>query len=116
MANLYSFSVGTLQCQDGCSIKETPLPLMVSNIIHKGLFTSNQRLRGNSARYTRQNPNGNRYGFECPEERDYYPYWCDTPWIDIAVLTTNTDRCDYYIHNSKCNSPRHECFDSNDDN
>ena len=80
-----------------------------------GLFTANQRLRGNSAKYTRQNPNGNRYGFECPEERDYYPYWCDTPWIDIAVLTTNTDRCEYYINNSKCNSPRYECFDSNDD-
>ena len=82
---------------------------------NKGLFTANQRLRGNSAIYTRQNPNGNRYGFECPEERDYYPYWCNTPWVDIAVLTTNTDRCDYYLNNTKCNSNRYECFDSNDD-
>tara|TARA_Y100000590_G_scaffold470559_1_gene666336 strand:- start:3367 stop:5286 length:1920 start_codon:yes stop_codon:yes gene_type:complete len=82
---------------------------------NKGLFTATQRLRGNSGIYTRQNPNGNRYGFECPEERDYYPYWGNTPWIDIAVLTTDTNRCDYYRNNSKCHSPRFECFDNNDD-
>ena len=79
---------------------------------NKDLFTADQNLRGHDAKYTRQNPNGNRYGFECPEERDYYPYWGDTPWIDIAVLTTERFRCDYYTNNSKCFSPRHECFDS----
>ena len=73
------------------------------------LFTADQSLRGNSAIYTRQNPNGNRYGFECPEERDYYPYWGESDWRDIAVLTTNTSRCDYYYNQSRCNVEKHDC-------
>jgi hypothetical protein len=74
-----------------------------------GLFTADQRLRGTTAIYTRQNPNGNRYGFECPEERDYYPYWGESDWRDIAVLTTNTSRCDYYYNESRCNREKHDC-------
>lgn len=74
------------------------------------LFTADQRLRGSSSIYTRQNPNGNRYGFECPEERDYYPYWSETDWVDIAVLTTNTSRCPHYELNSRCNVDKHECI------
>jgi hypothetical protein len=56
-----------------------------------GLFIADRNLKGISAKYTRQNENGNRYGYECPEERDYWPYV--TPWADIAILTTNTSRC-----------------------
>jgi hypothetical protein len=64
------------------------------------LYTGDQSLKGESSIYTRQNPNGNRYGFECPEERDYYPYWNYSVWSDIAVLTSNISRCSYYKNNS----------------
>lgn len=64
-----------------CSVRER----------NKGLFTADQSLNSDTAEYTRQNTNGATYGFECPEERDYYPYWHPTPWIDVAVMTTHSD-------------------------
>mmetsp|Transcript_27902 Transcript_27902/g.78035 ORF Transcript_27902/g.78035 Transcript_27902/m.78035 type:complete len:512 (-) Transcript_27902:62-1597(-) len=60
---------------------------------NKGLFTADQNLNGDTAIYTRQNPNGARSGLECPEERDYFPYWVETPFVPIAVMTSNTSRC-----------------------
>ena len=75
---------------------------------NRGLFTADQNLR-NDARGTRQNPNGNRRGLECPEERDYYPYWAPNPWRDIAIITDNAERCPYYVAESQNAKPRGEC-------
>lgn len=83
---------------------------------NSGLFTADQALKKNKkgyigSIYTRQNPNGERNGYECPEERDYYPYWHPTQWKDIAVLTSNTSLCDYYLKQSFNVKPRHLCVE-----
>lgn len=76
---------------------------------NKGLFTANQNLKGNAAKYTRQNPNGNRSGYECPEERDYYPYWRPTPWKDIAYITNDIERCEQVTAESQNVKGRNWC-------
>jgi len=76
---------------------------------NKGLFTADRNLNGNTARYTRQNNNGQRRGYECPEERDHYPYWHPTPWIDLSVHTNNPERCQFYKENSENVKGRHFC-------
>lgn len=79
---------------------------------NKGLYTADQNMRDH-ARSTRQNNNANRRGYECPEERDYYPYWHPTPWRDIVVMTGEPEkRCDMYkeesqnvVHKGYCQYP-----------
>ncbi|XP_038054234.1 protein DD3-3-like [Patiria miniata] len=73
------------------------------------LFTADQNLKGNSAKYTRQNPGGTRRGYECPEERDYYPYWGPSPWRDVAILTNDATRCPYYQAESANVKARYAC-------
>lgn len=75
-----------------------------------GLYTADQNVQGRKgALATRQNPNGNRRGLEVPEERDYYPYWDVSPWRDIAVITNNPERCEYYKRESANVKPRSVC-------
>ncbi|XP_065067104.1 protein DD3-3-like [Rhopilema esculentum] len=68
---------------------------------NQGLFTADQQLKGKTSKYTRQNPGGTRRGYECPEERDYYPYWHPNPWKDIVIMTNDVTRCDYYQKESQ---------------
>lgn len=67
---------------------------------NKGLFTADQNL-GNSAVSTRQSNGNTRYGFECTEERDYYPYWHPSPWKDVAVLVDDKKQCKYFQKESQ---------------
>jgi len=76
---------------------------------NKGLFTADRNLNKQSALSTRQNPNGNRRGLEIPEERDYYPYWNPSLWMDIAVLTSDESWCPYYQSESQNVKARQFC-------
>jgi len=88
---------------------------------NKGLFTADQNVNRNDATGTRQNPNGNRRGLECPEERDYYPYWAPSPWVDVAILSSHaggtedqpeewlSDFCKYAVTNSQNVKPVGYC-------
>jgi len=77
---------------------------------NKGLFTINQNLKGQGAKYTRQNPQGTRYGYECPEERDYYPYDRDNGgWGDAFILTADEAKCAAYQAESQNVKSRWQC-------
>ena len=74
-----------------------------------GLWTADQQLNGQSRQYTRQNNGGAQYGYECTEERDYYPWWGASPWKDIAILTNAPSRCPAYQAESQNVKPRYTC-------
>eukprot|EP00475_Leptophrys_vorax_P015763 TRINITY_DN220_c0_g1_i11.p1 TRINITY_DN220_c0_g1~~TRINITY_DN220_c0_g1_i11.p1 ORF type:complete len:797 (+),score=161.30 TRINITY_DN220_c0_g1_i11:164-2554(+) len=84
---------------------------------NRGLYTADQQINGNDARFTRQNPNGGRDGLECSEERDYYPWWGVSPWRDIAVLVSHADnwenQCNYYKQESQNVKGRSYCKKAN---
>jgi len=76
-------------------VHETPEWYNACNRVerNKGLFTADQNVNRRSAIGTRQNPNGGRRGLECPEERDYYPYWRPSPFVPQAYLVDDPGRC-----------------------
>jgi len=76
---------------------------------NKGLFTASQNLNKDSATRTRQNPGGTRRGYECEEERDYWPSWHPSPWIDLAVFTNDPERCAEYKKHSQNVESRWKC-------
>jgi hypothetical protein len=81
---------------------------------NQGLFTADQKLRGNTAKYTRQNPHGTRRGLECPEERDYYPYWSPSPWLDVAFFDDqqSSQYCqNTVVPNSQNTATTYKCVD-----
>jgi hypothetical protein len=81
-----------------------------------GLFTADQNVNNNNgAHNTRQEPNSARYGYECTEERDYWPYWHPTPWIDLAVYTSDISLCSLYQTYSQNVMDKCECVTQNND-
>jgi hypothetical protein len=83
---------------------------------NKGLWIADRadpnvgNLNGNNAVVTRQNNNGGRRGYECPEERDYYPYWVASPWKDVAILAMDESWCSFYKKESQNVKSRYRCF------
>jgi hypothetical protein len=79
---------------------------------NKGLYTAGRNLNENiGAVATRQNNNNNRRGLECPEERDYYPYWHPAEWRDMAIFTSEPEtRCKYYREESQNVKARGYCY------
>eukprot|EP01092_Planopodium_desertum_P002011 TRINITY_DN1321_c0_g1_i1.p1 TRINITY_DN1321_c0_g1~~TRINITY_DN1321_c0_g1_i1.p1 ORF type:complete len:599 (-),score=162.06 TRINITY_DN1321_c0_g1_i1:64-1860(-) len=78
---------------------------------NKGLYIADQNV-GNNARHTRQNAGGGRRGFECQEERDYYPYWHPSPWKDIVVFTDDISKCPWYEAESQNVKDRNLCSEA----
>jgi len=68
-----------------------------------------QTLKRQQAHYTRQHPSNGIYGYECTEEREYYPYSHPSPWKDIVIMTDNEENCTYYQENSENSAIRWYC-------
>jgi hypothetical protein len=51
-----------------------------------------------------------RYGFECPDERQNYPVKYPTPWVDVALFVDDAKQCDASVahHNRRA---MHQCVE-----
>jgi hypothetical protein len=95
-----TFNSATCQCSDrkmktyGYHEPQHWYQMCLARQRNGGLFTADQNVNDNGgATKDRQQPNSARYGMECTEERDYYPYWHPTPWYDLAIFTSNMTTC-----------------------
>jgi hypothetical protein len=93
-----------------CETRDRNMGLFISDREKEGGLTAGRA----AAIFTRQNNNGDRHGYECPEERDYYPYWQPSPWKDIVILTHNMDYCDFYQSESQNVKSKNWCRDPKD--
>jgi hypothetical protein len=82
----------TYQYYQDCKNRERNMGLFIADREEEGNLNTGRR----GAIFTRQNNNGNRHGYECVEERDYYPYWHPTPFRDLAILTSDESFCKFY--------------------
>jgi len=89
-----------------CQTRDRNMGLWISDREQEGNLNAGRR----AAIFTRQNNNGNRHGFECAEERDYYPYWHPSPWKDIAVLASSEKHCATYKKESQNVKSRNQCL------
>jgi hypothetical protein len=85
------------QSYQDCQTRTRNMGLYIADRANQGGLTTQR----STSIYTRQNNNGQQNGYECPEERDYYPYWHPSQWKDIAILTTNSAFCKFYKANSQ---------------
>jgi hypothetical protein len=90
-----------------CATRQRNMGLWISDRADEGGLTAGRA----SSVFTRQNNNGNRFGYECTEERDYYPYWAPSPWKDIVVLTNNKKYCKTYQKESQNVADKGYCVD-----
>jgi len=95
----------SFQYYQDCAIRDRNFGLFIADREQQGGLDSGRP----SAIFSRQNNNGDRYGFECQEERDYYPYWHASPWRDIAVISYSTGWCSYYKSYSYNVRDRNHC-------
>jgi len=95
------------QYYDDCQTRDRNMGLFIADREQEGGLNAGRT----SAIFTRQNNNGDKHGYECPEERDYYPYWHPSPWRDVAILTNSMDYCDFYQSESQNVKSKNYCQD-----
>jgi hypothetical protein len=99
----------SLQSYTNCQTRTRDMGLYIADRATQGGLTPAR----STSIYTRQNNNGAQNGLECPEERDYYPYWHPSQWKDIAVLANKLQFCSFYKANSQNVMAKGYCQDPN---